>query len=130
MAHWTITVEDNRLAEVAAEIRSQAIATLSDAGELFKKTARRECPVSKIRTPGYVHLRETIDFVTDADSMFYLAFVQLFVIKNYAIYINNGTSRMPPRPFFDAGVSAVNDHYDEVVEKRFAGLKSGRYQFK
>lgn len=121
-----ITVTDNILADVAQEIKRTAGMALVDAGEMFKVTARTECPRSNIDTPGYVHLQDTIGYEVDADSLVSQMWVSFWVIKSYAEFINNGTSRMPPRPFFTDGVNAVAEHFDDVVRTRFASLMLGR----
>lgn len=122
---WGIKVTDNIMPQVFAEIRTQAHGVMSDAGELFRITAYRECPVSNINEPGYIHLRDTIGFELDQESTFYQMFLTFYVLKNYALFVNNGTSRMRPRPFFDWGLIAVQDGLDGLVEKRFRNLMLG-----
>lgn len=121
---WTIS--DNILPDVAQEIREACAATLDGAGQLFKSTAYRECPVSTNNAPGYVHLRDTIGYEVDTESTFYQQFVQFYVVKDYAHFINDGTSRMAPRPFFSDGMMAVDDHFEDVVRDKFRDLMMGR----
>lgn len=121
-----ITVTDNILSAVGQEIKQTAGVVLTDAGELFKSTAKAECPRSSIDAPGYVHLQDTIGYEADADSLVSQMWVTFWVIKSYAQFVNDGTSRMPPRPFFTDGVNMVAEHFDDAVRKRFAALMLGK----
>lgn len=124
-AHYQIKLRDDILPAVAQEIRQRAVWSLRDAGDLFKKRARQECPRSARNDPGYVHLQDTIDYELDANMMDHYSVLTMYVVKDYAIYVNDGTSRMAPRPFFTNGVLAVEDGFDELARNEFHGLILG-----
>ena len=123
---FTFTVTDNILPEVLDEIRHTAASVLQGAGMLFERVAVEQCPVSDIDDPGYIHLYETIGYEVDQESTYHQQWVTFYVIKNYAQFVNDGTSRMGPRPFFTNGVLAVSDDMDSVVRARFRDLIMGR----
>lgn len=124
MSRWTIT--NNILPEIREEIHKAVTDTLTAAGEVYHDKALNECPVSEIDSPGYVHLAETIGYEVDSDSLIYQQWVTFFVIKSYAEFVNNGTSKMAPRPFFTDGLLEVEDKFEGIVEKKFAALRSGK----
>lgn len=128
VANVTVQVTDNILPQVLNQIRTLASDVLTEAGEEFKYTARMQCPVSATKEPGYVHLRDTIDYEVSQRSTFFQQWVIFFVGKYYATFVNNGTSRMAPRPFFTNGVLAVSDHIDDVVERVFRSLMLGHVE--
>jgi hypothetical protein len=123
MAYFTVT--DNTLRQTADLIEKTAAQVLDGAGERFWNVARQECPISDIDEPGYVHLVETINWDVDQETTFSQIWVTFFVEKSYAMFVNNGTSRMPPRPFFDMGVAAVSDGIDEIIHDKFRFMMLG-----
>ena len=120
-----ITVADNSLGATAQRIRDACHGLLDDAGTVFWDVARNECPISTIDEPGYVHLVETINYDIADETTFYQTWVTFYAVKHYAQYVNNGTSRMPARPFFDKGLAAVGDQIDGLILKRFHDLMNG-----
>ena len=68
--------------------------------------------------------------MVDQESTFYQQFMTFYVMKDYAQHVNDGTSRMPPRPFFTDGVLAVDDHFDTLARRRFNNLMQGRVRGK
>jgi hypothetical protein len=124
MVEWTVT--DNILPQVIEQIHIKAGEALEEAGALYRKVAQDECPVSDIDEPGYVHLIETINYEVDTSSLQSQQYVTFFVLKDYAQFVNDGTSRMAPRPFHDTGVNAVSEGFEDIVERTFRSLKLGR----
>lgn len=123
-----ITITDNILAQVCQQIVGKTTEVLDGAGTLYWNVARNECPISNIDEPGYVHLVETINYEVEPAPTFHMSWVTFFVIKNYAQFVNDGTARMPPRPFFTDGVLAVSDGIDNIVDKVYRDLQMGRAQ--
>lgn len=126
LATWTVT--DDVLGGICDQIIEVAGETLTHAGGRYKRRARADCPVSDIRSPGYVHLRDSIDFDVDLDSTYHQMWVTFYVIKFYAEFVNNGTSRMAPRPFFTNGVLEVEESYEDLVMRDTRDLRMGRYK--
>lgn len=124
MSH--ITVDENILPQMLDEIRQGRQRVLDGAGLRFHKVAYAECPRSNINTPGYVHLQDTIGYEVDQQSTFYQQWATFYAVKSYAQFVNDGTSRMPPRPFFDHGILAVQDDMDVIVEGAYRDLMLGR----
>lgn len=123
---WTLQVTDNVLPEVLQEVRAAAVDTLTVAGDVFRYVAQNEAPISYKSGKNYVHMVETINYDVDTDSALHQAWVTFFVLPFYSQFVNFGTSRMPPRPFFTNGVLAVQNGYDLIAYRCFAGLMSGR----
>ena len=126
MARTRITVTDNIFPQVLREIREGTAKTLEGAGRWFYMVAREECPVSDIDEPGYVHLVDTIGYDVDTATTMLQWWVTFYVLKHYAIFVNNGTSRMGPRPFFDRGINAMTEHFEDVARASFRDLMLGR----
>jgi HK97 gp10 family phage protein len=122
---WEVT--GNIFGPICDQIVDAVEQTIVHAGDRYKKRARRDCPVSDIRTPGYVHLRDTIDYEADTGSLEHFMYLQMYVVKSYAEYVNNGTSRMAPRPFHTNGVLEVEEHYEDIVMNDTRELRMGRY---
>jgi hypothetical protein len=124
MATWVVT--DNTLADTLDAIEMGAGRVLEGCGMLFKERAVRDCPVSDIDEPGYVHLYETIGYEVSLATTYFQQWVTFFVLKHYAIFVNNGTSRMRPRPFFTNGLLAVERGVDDLIHRIFFDLMMGR----
>ncbi len=103
--------------DVAEEWASAARHQLLDEfGKLAVEEVKRDCPVSDINTPGYVHMIDTIDYeIDDGDGDADLGSVNVFVLKDYASYVNYGTSRMGAQPFFTNGMQRAQDRLDELA---------------
>lgn len=121
---WDVT--ENTLPQTLDAIRLGATRVLMGCGMKFQEVAVDECPVSNISTPGYIHLYQTIGYEVSDLTTYYQMWVTFFVLKHYALFVNNGTSRMRPRPFFDRGIAAMEDGVEDLVRRVFFDLIVGR----
>jgi HK97 gp10 family phage protein len=125
VASLSVKVTSNDLAAVAEEIVSLSGQVLDDLGQVFHSTAYDECPVSNIDEPGYVHLRDTIGYQISQPDTIGQQEVTFYATKDYAEFVNDGTSTMEPRPFFTDGLLAVEDKIDDIVRARYRNMMLG-----
>lgn len=88
-----------------------AVAVLDSFGAESVIECRRDCPVSDISEPGYVHMIDTITYEVDPESLT----VTTRVDKEYASWVNGGTWKMLARPFFTNGMQRATDRYEEIA---------------
>jgi hypothetical protein len=77
---------------------------LEEFGKVAVQECRRDCPVSAINDEGYVHMIDTIDYRVEDQDGTDQAYVEVFVLKDYASYVNFGNGRAKANPFFTNGM--------------------------
>jgi HK97 gp10 family phage protein len=79
-------------------------------GAMSVEECRADCPVSDNNEPGHVHMIDTIDYTVEGPTCV------TGVYKEYASYVDQGTSRQRPQPFFTNGMERSADRYEEMVQ--------------
>lgn len=101
----SVHIVSNRLPALGKAIRDKSKTQRSKAAEDLRDRARQEAPVKSGA------LRDSIQVTGQGDSTDLVT-----VGAPYASYVNSGTRRMAPNPFWDRAVEAMRAQYPDYFK--------------